>query len=137
MILQPKKVMIVSVNAKKIFPVPLYIFIQAGNDETGKSKSYCPSWYLPFIEYLIIVLYCIDSYRNHVNRRHNSHCGVKYACSVYNTPVIIKYPFWQMTAANEKAEYACLNYGEALTPLPIKERSICIDGDISEVLRQL
>lgn len=28
-----------------------------------------------------------------------------------NTPVIIKYPFWQMTMANDKAIYACLNYG--------------------------
>lgn len=26
-----------------------------------------------------------------------------------NTPVIIKYPFWQMTMSNEKAVYACVN----------------------------
>ena len=26
-----------------------------------------------------------------------------------NTPVIIKYPFWQMTLKNDKAVYACLN----------------------------
>ena len=31
----------------------------------------------------------------------------------YDTPGIIKYPFWQMTAANPKAIYACINYGEA------------------------
>ncbi|MCR4611073.1 MAG: hypothetical protein K5644_04160 [Lachnospiraceae bacterium] len=31
-----------------------------------------------------------------------------------NTPVIIKYPFWRMTMANDKATYACINYGEAL-----------------------
>ncbi len=31
----------------------------------------------------------------------------------YNTPVIIKYPFWQFTAANPKAVYACVNFGEA------------------------
>ena len=30
-----------------------------------------------------------------------------------NTPGIIKYPFWQMTAENPKAVYACVNYGEA------------------------
>ena len=52
----------------------------------------------------------------------------------YNTPVIIKYPFWQMTLANEKAVYACINYGEAFCPEEIKDRSICIDGDIGEVL---
>lgn len=54
-----------------------------------------------------------------------------------NTPVIIKYPFWQMTLANEKAVYACINYGEAFCPGEIEERSICIDGDIGEVLEQL
>ena len=51
-----------------------------------------------------------------------------------NTPVIIKYPFWQMTMANDKAVYACLNYGEAFCPKEIEDRSICIDGDIGEVL---
>ena len=54
-----------------------------------------------------------------------------------NTPVIVKYPFWQMTMANEKAVYACLNYGEAFCPGEIEDRSICIDGDIGEVLEKL
>ena len=34
----------------------------------------------------------------------------------YNTPVIIKYPFWQMTAKNPEATYACLNQGQAVCP---------------------
>ena len=51
-----------------------------------------------------------------------------------NTPVIIKYPFWQKTAENEKAVYACINYGEAFCPEYISKRSICIDGDIGDVL---
>ena len=51
-----------------------------------------------------------------------------------NTPVIIKYPFWQMTLANKKAVYACINYGEAFSPGEIADRSICIDADIYEVL---
>lgn len=54
-----------------------------------------------------------------------------------NTPVIVKYPFWQMTMANENAVYACLNYGEAFCPGEIEDRSICIDGDIGEVLEEL
>lgn len=54
-----------------------------------------------------------------------------------NTPVIIKYPFWQMTAANPKAVYACINYGEAVCPKEIEGQSICIDGDIGWVLQQL
>lgn len=54
-----------------------------------------------------------------------------------NTPVIIKYPFWRMTAENPQAVYACINYGEALCPREIERRSICIDGDIGNVLLQL
>ena len=55
----------------------------------------------------------------------------------YNTPGIIKYPFWQMTARNPKATYACINYGEAVCPDEIKRQSICIDNDIAKVLEDL
>lgn len=51
-----------------------------------------------------------------------------------NTPVIIKYPFWQMTYENENATYACLNYSKAFCPSEIENRSICIEEDIGEVL---
>ncbi len=54
-----------------------------------------------------------------------------------NTPVIIKYPFWQMTNDNKNAVYACLNYSEACCPRQIEERSIVIDGDSDEVIKQL
>lgn len=54
-----------------------------------------------------------------------------------NTPTIIKYPFWQMTAANRRAAYACINYGEAFAPDEIREQSICIDADIGKVLREI
>ena len=54
-----------------------------------------------------------------------------------NTPGIIKYPFWQMTARNENAIYACVNFGEAASPLEIKDRSICLNADIGEVLKEL
>ncbi|HBI52729.1 MAG TPA: hypothetical protein DDX72_08115 [Ruminococcaceae bacterium] len=54
-----------------------------------------------------------------------------------NTPVIIKYPFWRMTAKNPKAVYACLNFGEAYAPDEIKEQSILIGGDIREVLSKI
>ena len=55
----------------------------------------------------------------------------------YNTPVIIKYPFWRMTAQNRAATYACINYGEAVCPTEIEKQSICIDEDISKVLTEL
>ena len=52
----------------------------------------------------------------------------------YNTPGIIKYPFWQMTAKNPKVVYACINYGDAVCPREIEKQAICIDGDIEKVL---
>ena len=55
----------------------------------------------------------------------------------FNTPGIIKYPFWQMTYQNPKAAYACVNLGEAAAPREIKARSICIEGDIGVVLKKL
>ena len=55
----------------------------------------------------------------------------------YNTPVIIKYPFWRMTERNPKAIYACLNMGEALAPSSIRNRSICINSDLAEVIQKL
>lgn len=52
-----------------------------------------------------------------------------------NTPGIIKYPFWQMTLDNPKATYICINKGEAVAPKQIAAQSICIDGDIGEILQ--
>ena len=51
-----------------------------------------------------------------------------------NTPGIIKYPFWQMTMQNPRAVYACLNLKDAAAPQEIAGCSICIQGDIGEVL---
>ena len=55
----------------------------------------------------------------------------------YNTPVIIKYPFWQMTAKNPDATYACINQGQAVCPREIERQSVCINADIGQVLRSL
>ena len=51
-----------------------------------------------------------------------------------NTPVIIKYPFWRLTARNPQATYVCINAGEAMAPDEIQKQSICIDADIRKVL---
>lgn len=55
----------------------------------------------------------------------------------YNTPVIIKYPFWQMTAKSPNAIYACINQGQAVCPQEIKKQSICMDADIGQILQNL
>lgn len=54
-----------------------------------------------------------------------------------NTPVIIKYPFWKMTAENPDAVYVCINYGEAVCPADLKGQAICINDDINRVFTQL
>ena len=55
----------------------------------------------------------------------------------YNTPIIIKYPFWQMTAKNPNATYACINQGQAVCPQEIERQSVCINADIGQVLQSL
>ncbi|MDE5797939.1 MAG: Sir2 silent information regulator family NAD-dependent deacetylase [Treponemataceae bacterium] len=54
-----------------------------------------------------------------------------------NTPGIIKYPFWQMTAQNPAATYACINNGEAVCPTDIARQAICINADIGQILSAL
>jgi hypothetical protein len=71
-------------------------------------------------------------------RRHRSGKVVYLELGVgYNTPGIIKYPFWRLTRDNPEATYVCLNYGDAYAPQEIREQSICLDGDVGEVLTQL
>lgn len=55
----------------------------------------------------------------------------------YNTPGIIKYPFWQMTARNPNAIYACINQSQAECPKEILPQSISMNQDIGSVLAQL
>lgn len=55
----------------------------------------------------------------------------------YNTPAIVKYPFWRLTAGNPKAVYACINNGQAFCPAEIATQSVCINNDIGSILEQL
>ena len=55
----------------------------------------------------------------------------------YNTPVIIKYPFWQMPAKNPNATYICINQRQAVCPQEIERQSVCINADIGQVLQSL
>ncbi|MBP3893557.1 MAG: Sir2 silent information regulator family NAD-dependent deacetylase [Atopobiaceae bacterium] len=51
-----------------------------------------------------------------------------------NTPTIIKYPFWQLTAQNPLGFYVQVNYGEVIAPTEIADRTLLIDGDAAAVL---
>lgn len=48
-----------------------------------------------------------------------------------NTPGIIKYSFWRMANNLNDAKYICINLNEAYAPDEIKNKSICINSDIS------
>lgn len=54
-----------------------------------------------------------------------------------NTPGIIKYLFWKLTARNPHAVYACINRGEASASRETASRSVCIGADIADVLSLL
>lgn len=54
-----------------------------------------------------------------------------------NTPGIIKYPFWNMTAQNPAAVYAWINNGQFFCPEKILGQAVRVDGDIGEVLAAL
>ena len=71
-------------------------------------------------------------------RRHEGEKIVYWEIGVgYNTPVIIKYPFWRMTAKDPNAVYVCMSRSRAAAPAEIRDRSICLAGDTGEVIRAL
>lgn len=55
----------------------------------------------------------------------------------YNTPGIIKYPFWEMTAGNPDSHYAAVSMGSCQMPDSIRGRSVGLDMDIRTVLEEL
>ena len=54
-----------------------------------------------------------------------------------NTPGIIKYPFWKMTAQNEKAVYAVINREKPFLTKQLLRQTICVTGDIGDMLAGL
>ena len=78
-----------------------------------------------------------ERYSDFLRRHRNMKVLFLEAAVGFNTPGIVKYSFWQMTNEWPNATYACLNYGEAYAPEEIAKKSICINGDIGEILNQL
>ena len=52
-----------------------------------------------------------------------------------NTTGIIKYNFWRMTGRSPNAAYVCINLDDAYAPKEIEAKSVCISGDIGEILK--
>ena len=78
-----------------------------------------------------------EAYYNFLEENNNKHIIFLELGVGAKTPMIIKYPFLQMTIENEKAVYACINYGEVFCPQEIEDRSICIDWDIGSILESI
>lgn len=78
-----------------------------------------------------------ERYNNFLRTRENTRILYLELGVGSNTPAIIKYPFWNMTARNKNATYACINYGEAICPKEISHQSICINSDIREIIKAL
>lgn len=77
-----------------------------------------------------------NRYEDFIRRHKNLHIVFLELGVGMNTPIIIKYPFWRMTAENSKAVYVCINYGEALCPQEIERQSICLDADIGTFFKE-
>lgn len=52
----------------------------------------------------------------------------------FNTPAIIKYPFWRMTYENKNSFYLCINFEKQYCPEEIKDRSILVETKIEEII---
>lgn len=52
-----------------------------------------------------------------------------------NTPVIIKYPFWQWTLNNLQADFVTIDAKTIMYPKEIENRSLGIKGDIDQILK--
>lgn len=52
----------------------------------------------------------------------------------FNTPGIIKYPFWRYTHENKNAVYVCLSHRLSIVPQEIEERSIILEGDAGSIV---
>lgn len=55
----------------------------------------------------------------------------------YNTPIIIKYPFWNLTIENKNIRYAAINLERESYPEEMKKRAIHIENDISKSIEEL
>ena len=75
-----------------------------------------------------------DRYKAFVNLHRKQHILLLELGVGFNTPVIIKYPFWQMTARNPSAVYICVNDSEAVCSRFIEKRSVCMEADLARVL---
>lgn len=81
-------------------------------------------------------------YLNFLNENHDKKILFLELGVGFNTPVIIKYPFWRLTSNNKKATYVSISLNDSkiinsYLPKDIKNRSIIIDDDIKKIIKEL
>lgn len=77
-----------------------------------------------------------NRYQDFIRRNGNSHILYLELGVGMNTPGIIKYPFWQMTAKNKNAVYCSVNSELSYVPTEIQNQSVVIKNDIARVLEE-
>ncbi|MGN0261280.1 MAG: hypothetical protein ACI4B9_00295 [Eggerthellaceae bacterium] len=55
----------------------------------------------------------------------------------FNSPGVIKFPFWKMAAENKNARFASINLEEPWVPAALHDRAIAIGADLAVVLELL
>ena len=53
------------------------------------------------------------------------------------TPGVIRLPFWDMMARNSQVFYVCLNQEASSAPEHLKGRSLYLQGDLADILKEL
>ena len=81
--------------------------------------------------------YSMDRYKKFLDESKNKNILFLELGVGYNTPAIIKYSFWDMALKNENSIYASVNLNDSYAPDNLKERSICIEYDISNTINLL
>ena len=81
--------------------------------------------------------YSMDRYKKFLDESKNKNILFLELGVGYNTPAIIKYSFWDMALKNENSIYASVNLNDSYAPDILKERSICIEYDISNTINLL
>lgn len=78
-----------------------------------------------------------DRYENYIAAHNKGHILYLELGVGYNSPGVIKYPFWQMAAENPDATFASVNLSLPSYPAFLQERSIVISADIDRVITDL
>lgn len=79
----------------------------------------------------------LDRYESFINKNLDKNILFLELGVGYNTPSIIKYPFWKMTYQNKNAHYVSINLDDIDIPSEIADKSLGFNDDISNIFKEL